>query len=146
MQEFMPDSSLRDVSQATSVPPTPEPVPTSPLKALQTELSSPSCPTTDKQTSFAFPKALGYFLPESKSDKQVKTTRWVVLPLCPLLEAESIKKSEQMLHRYHFWSTLMNLTPVSSFKSVVACKCKQLKLVSSQVVTRPPLFLQASCT
>lgn len=102
MQEFIPDSSPRDVhaaaqTHASSVPPMLEPDPSSPLKALQTGLSSPSCPTTDKQTSFAFPKALGYSLPESKCDKQVKTTSWV-FPLCPLPEAESIKKSQQMLH------------------------------------------------
>lgn len=77
-----------------------------------------STPTDKWSTSFAFPKALDYFTTESKSDKQVKPIHWVTLTLALLLGAGSIKKSGQMLYWYHFWSTLMNVTPGWSFKRV----------------------------
>lgn len=69
-------------------------------------------------TSFAFPKDLDHSTTLNKSAKQVKTVYWVTLTLSPLLGAGSIKKSGQMLYRYLFWSTLMNLTPGWSFKGV----------------------------
>lgn len=97
------------------------PFPSLPLRGYRwSSLPSPhvSTPTNKWSTSFAFPKALDYFTTESTSDKPVTTIRWVTPVLSLLLGAQSTKKSGQMLYRYHFWSSVMNLTPGWSFKRV----------------------------